>query len=359
MQKLRNKFPVLKQCIYANTAVTGLLSEDLMEWRQEHDLDYLIGGSHMKGKSFEETPQINATVGRFFNCKAKNVALVPNFTLGLNMLLEGLPKNQTILLLKTDYPSLNWSFETRGFTLDYLEIDANLEARIYDKIKAGGIDVLALSLVQWINGIKIDLDFLKRLKSEFEDLIIIVDGTQFCGTSQFNFEDSGIDILGASAYKWLLSGYGNGFVLVKEEVKNRFQLKSIGNGSVNRDITKRNAIPFCKHLEPGHLDSLNFGSLKFSLDFLHNIGIEHISNQIQTLSRKAKTGFSALGLLEDHVSNRSIHSTIFNIKGDQRLFEKLSNENVVCSQRGAGIRLSFHFYNTESEIDTILSILKA
>ncbi len=42
MQNLRKKFPVLKQCIYANTPATGLLYEDLLEWRQEHDLDYLI-----------------------------------------------------------------------------------------------------------------------------------------------------------------------------------------------------------------------------------------------------------------------------------------------------------------------------
>ena len=47
MQNLRKKFPVLNQCIYANTASAGLLSEDLMEWRQGHDLDFLIGGSEL------------------------------------------------------------------------------------------------------------------------------------------------------------------------------------------------------------------------------------------------------------------------------------------------------------------------
>lgn len=359
MQSLRKKFPVLNQCIYANTAATGLLYEDLLEWRQEHDLDYLIGGSQMKAKSFEETPQINVTVGSFFNCKAENVALVPNFTLGLNMLLEGLPKDQRILLLKEDYPSLNWPFETRGFNLEYVEITFNLEELIYEKVKSGNIDVLALSLVQWVNGIKIDLDFLKRLKQEFNNLIIIVDGTQFCGTSQFDFEDSGIDVLGASAYKWLLSGYGNGFVMFKEDVKERFDLKFIGNGSVDRDITKRNDIPFCKHLEPGHLDSLNFGSLRFSLDFFGKIGMNHISDQLQKLSQKAKNDFSDLGLLEEKVVERSMHSTVFKIKGDNQLFQKLSDEDVVCALRGDGIRLSFHFYNTENEIDAIVDILKS
>ncbi len=359
MQNLRNKFPVLKQCIYANTAATGLLYEDLMEWRQEHDLDYLIGGSEMKAKNFEEMFTIRKAVGDFFDCKSDNVALVPNFTLGLNMLLEGLPKNQNILLLNNDYPSLNWPFETRNFNREYVEIDEYLEDKIYEKVKKGNIDVLALSVVQWLNGIKIDLGFLSSLKKEYPNLLIIVDGTQFCGTQRFSFQDSAIDVLGASAYKWLLSGYGNGFMLVKEEAKKRFDLKFIGNGSVDRDITKREEIPFCKYLEPGHLDSLNFGSLKFSLSFLESIGLNHIENHLNELSNKAKSAFSSLGLLEKEVIERKGHSTIFNIKGDKQVYNKLIQENVVCVQRGSGIRLSFHFYNTENEVNAIVDMLKS
>ena len=196
MQELRKKFPVLEECIYANTAATGLLNTDLFEWRREHDHEYLIGGSKMKQKGFENTHLINRAVGDFFGCRKDNVALTPNFSLAMNLLLEGLPKDQNILLLKEDYPSLNWGFETRNFKRNYLDIDEKLEDNIYRAVKEDKIDVLALSVVQWINGIKIDLDFLKQLKKEFPDLMIMADGTQFCGTQRFNFESSGIDILG-------------------------------------------------------------------------------------------------------------------------------------------------------------------
>ena len=357
MQELRKKFPVLEECIYANTAATGLLNTDLFEWRRKHDHEYLIGGSKMKQEGFENIHLINLAVGDFFDCRKDNVALTPNFSLAMNLLLEGLPKDQNILLLKDDYPSLNWGFETRNFKRTYLDIDENLEDNIYRALKADKIDVLALSVVQWINGIKIDLDFLKQLKKEFPDLMIMADGTQFCGTQRFNFEDSGIDILGASTYKWLLAGYGNGFILVKDVIKKRFDLKAIGNGSVDRDISKKDSIPFCKHLEPGHLDSLNFGSLQFSLKFLQNIGLENIETQLKSLSDKAKTEFSKLGLLEEFAIQRKEHSTIFNIKGGQERFDRLQSEGVVCAQRGAGIRLSFHFYNTEDEVDKIAKIL--
>lgn len=358
MQNLRKKFPVLNQCIYANTAATGLMSEDLMEWRQGHDLDYLIGGSEMKMKNFEKIPEIRGVVGNFFQCKSENVALVPNFSIGLNILLEGLQKNQNVLLLEGDYPSVNWPFESRKFNIEYAKIDGLLEERIYDQAAKGKINILAFSIVQWINGIKIDLEFLKKLKKDFPNVMIIADGTQFCGTEQFGFQDSGVDILGSSGYKWLLAGFGNGFFLVKDEIKERFNLKFTGYGAVMGDESKKENIPFCRHLEPGHLDSLNFGSLRYAMDFLEEIGMEHIQTQLKRLSHKAREEFSALGLLENSVIQREGHSTIFNIKGDKALFQKLSGHDVVCSPRGTGIRLSFHFYNTEEEIESIAKMLK-
>ncbi|MGN7515130.1 MAG: aminotransferase class V-fold PLP-dependent enzyme [Allomuricauda sp.] len=358
MQNLRKKFPVLNQCIYANTASAGLLSEDLMEWRQGHDLDYLIGGSEMKNKGFAHMPEIKKTVGKFFNCKPENVALVPNFSLGFNLLLEGLPKDKKVLLVNKDYPSVNWPFETRGFERDYVDADEHMEENIHAKVKSGAVDILALSLVQWVNGVRIDFDFLKKLKKDFPNLMIMADGTQYCGTEPFDFEDSGIDILGTSAYKWLLAGYGNGFYLVKDGVMDQFELKGIGNGSVDNDASKRNSITFCKFLEPGHLDSLNFGSLEFALNFLDEIGLENVEAQLQRLSKRAMSAFSELDLLEPAVVKRKQHSTIFNIKGDEKLFTKLTEENVVASPRGGGIRLSFHFYNTEEEIDVVATLLK-
>lgn len=357
MEKLRKQFPVLNQCIYANTAATGLLYDDLLEWRQEHDLDYLIGGSTMKQKSNAMHVATRKVVGAFFNCEPDNVALVPNFTIGLNFLVEGLSKKEKVLLVEGDYPSLNWPFESRGLGIEYIAISKNFENQIYDTIKAKGITVLAISVVQWLNGIKIDLSFLKKLKSDFKDLLIICDGTQFLGTSVFDFAASGIDIIGASAYKWLLSGYGNGFVLVKEEAKKRFSLVTDGYGSGRNSIESKKLRTFCKHLEPGHLDSLSFGSLQFSLEFLNKIGVEKIENQLKQLSETAKTAFEKLGILDEVVVSRKQHSTIFNIKADKKVFNRLLDNDVICVQRGNGIRLSFHFYNTVAEVDKIASVL--
>ena len=67
----------------------------------------------------------------------------------------------------------------------------------------------------------------------------------------------------------------------------QFDVKGIGNGSVNNDASQRNNISFCKHLEPGHLDSFNFGSLEFAINFLDEIGLEDIQAHLNKLSKKA------------------------------------------------------------------------
>ncbi|MFD2587834.1 aminotransferase class V-fold PLP-dependent enzyme [Croceitalea marina] len=359
MEQIRKQFPILNHSIYANTAASGLLYDDLLEWRQGHDLDYLIGGSEMKQNSNRMHSETRRVVGEFFNCNPENVALVPNFTIGLNFLVEGLDKKEKVLLIEGDYPSLNWPFESRGFAIEYLAVSENLEECIYDAIKTNGITVLALSVVQWLNGIMVDLTFLKKLKTQFKDLLIISDGTQFLGTRSFNFLESGIDIIGASAYKWLLSGYGNGLLLIKEEVKERFKLVAKGFGSGRNSLENNHKRTFCKHLEPGHLDSLSFGSLQFSLEFLSKIGLKKIAEQNNKLSDKARNEFNEFGLLDDIVVKRNTHSTIFNMKANQRVFNKLLEHNVVCVQRGDGIRISFHFYNTLDEVDEIVKILKS
>jgi len=155
-----------------------------------------------------------------------------------------------------------------------------------------------------------------------------------------------------------LAGYGNGFILFKDRVNEFSKVETIGFNAANTNPELKNSIRFAKHFEPGHLDTLNFGTLKHSLGLLTIIGKDVIAEQLKSLSVSAKKEFLALGLLEEAVALRTDHSTIFNIKGDDSMFEHLTKNNILCSQRGNGIRFSFHYYNTLEEIKHIVRIIK-
>jgi selenocysteine lyase/cysteine desulfurase len=356
---LRKSFPVVKHTLYANTAAIGLMSEELMEWRQEHDLDFLIGGSEMKMESFQMISGVRDTLGRFLGCRRDRIALVPNFSLGLNILLEGLPKESRILLLQTDYPSVNWPFESRGFPVEYALLDHRVEEQIDNKLKEGKFDVLAFSLVQWENGLRIDPDFIKFLREQYPDLLMIADGTQYCGAFDFDFDTSGLDILGGSGYKWMLAGTGNGYMLFSERASDRLSPKTTGFNSVNGKLEDKGAIRLAKHLEPGHLDSLCFGSLGFSIEKLMDWGMDTIEKHNALLIQKAIEELVSLGLVDNSIRSRKVHGNIINMWGGDRLFNYLAEKDVCCSQRGGGIRLSFHLYNTEEEVDRLIQLLKS
>ncbi|PKA83328.1 selenocysteine lyase/cysteine desulfurase [Ulvibacter sp. MAR_2010_11] len=357
MEDLRKEFPVLSKYIYLNTASSGLISKSLVSWRQSHDIALHKDASVFRDLHKEHIKSIRRTAGRFFGAAENEIALLPNYSFGLNTLLEGLPKSNKVLLLNKDYPSINWPFEQRGFQLCYTDIDENLENNILQAVAEHQPDVFAFSIVQYLNGIKLDFDFLKQLKAYHPNLLLVADGTQYLGTEVFNFSESPIDVLGASCYKWLLAGYGNGVFMIKTEAQSKIHPSTIGFNSADAVFGNRDEIPFMKHFEPGHQDTLNYGSLEQAILNLEAIGMEDVSEKIATLSKKAKLRFTELGLLEDAVVKRSKHSNIFNIKGDSALFQKLKEQKIICSERDKGIRVSFHFYNTEADLETLCKIL--
>lgn len=350
------QFPLLSNFTYLNTASSGILSASIVEWRKSHDDDFFQQGSNFRLLQREFLQDVREHVARFFNSKAENTFLVQNLSIGFNTFLDGLSADHRFLLVASDYPSVNYPVESRGFSCAYALADENLEQNILARIEAFKPTVLALSLVQYTNGIKIDLNFLKRLKENYPELLIIGDGTQFCGTTAFNFETSGLDVLMSSGYKWMLSGYGNGFVLLKDHVApHLYQDRTHHPLPTEPFLKDRTLLSLC--FEPGHLDTLNFGTLKQAILYFESLGTDFISNRLESLGEMAKKAFSSRGLLANSVVARAEHSTIFNIPTSNELNQRLQEANILVSPRGDGLRISFHFYNTVEDLEKLLSIL--
>ena len=357
MEDLRKDFPVAENYTYLNTASCGLLSKSLVAWRHQHDLNLLEGGSIFRDKHKAHIREIRNRLADFFSTSEDTIALVPNFSFGMNTILSGISKNKKILLLKGDYPSISWPVELRDFEVCYAEIDEHLEENIELAMAEHHPDIFAFSMVQYISGILMDTEFLHRLKAYHPELLLIADATQYLGTVDFNFAESPIDVMGTSAYKWMLAGYGNGFFMIQPEAQAQILPKTIGYNSADFTFGNKDEIGLIGHLEPGHQDTLNYGSLGESVAFLQKTGMKRVEEHLTELKTEAKREFEKRGLLEKAVSVRENHSTIFNLKGDRELFDKLAANNIICSLRGKGIRVSFHIYNNRSDLLKLLEII--
>lgn len=357
MKNLRKAFPVLRQYVYLNTASCGLLSEKVFEYRQDHDLDLLISGSVFRDKHGETLEKVRETVGEFFNCASKRVGLIHNFSNGFNTLLEGIDKMSKILLLKEDYPSINWAVKSRDFDVCYAQIDEDLEKNIEKALIENKPDLFCFSIVQYESGIKLQPAFLREMKEKFPNTLFVADGTQYIGTEKFDFDASKIDVLMASCYKWMNAGFGNGIMLFQDDVPKKIDPKSCGYNSYQGKYKVEDG-NFLGKFEPGHQDALNFGSIMAAIKFINSVGIDLIEERIQLLSKKAKEELEKLGFLDEAVVKRTVHSSIFNIGGDAKLLQFLNSKNIICSMKDPGVRVSFQYFNTEEEIDLLIKVLK-
>jgi len=350
---MKNLFPILSNITYLDTASSCILSKSLFDWRRQHDQEFFEKGSVFRTDQAAFLSGVKKSVAGFFNSKINNTFLVPNFSFAFNTLLSGLSPKNRFLILAEEYPSVSFPIKNSGFEFKELAIDEHLEENIFYAIREYKPTILAFSMVQYINGMKIEKSLIKKIKENFPELLLVADGTQYCGTENFDFENSGLDVLAASGYKWMLAGYGNGFILLSDRIG--IQLYAdIDFSSVPSEFTSRGKNDLSLLFEPGHLDTLNFGSLQQSILFLQKLGMDHIESRIRTLAHKAKEAFSERALLEEVIVKSKSHSSIFNIKGDDILFQKLQAENIVCIQRGKGIRVGFHFFNTEDDLERLL-----
>lgn len=358
MKNFAKLFPILSQYTYLNTPSSGLLSVPVMEWRQEHDLDFLVQGSLLKENQGTILGSVREKVGELFSCEANRVALVPNFSYGFNTLLEGIKTHKKVLLLEGDYPSINWPFESRDFDVKYTQISPNLEEVVAQAFKKDTPDIFAFSLVQWLDGLKINQGFLKELKALYPDTLFLADATQYVGTEVFDFDNSALDAIGASTYKWMNAGYGNGFFLFKESIVDRVAPSTTGFNSVQGKYKPQEG-NFLGRFEPGHQDTLNYGSLGVAIDVINQLGMGVIDKRIKDINIKAKEMFLENGLLSKAIAERESHGAFFNITGDDKTIIKLKNQDILTMVRGEGVRVGFHYFNTEDDLAHLLEVIKS
>ena len=336
------KFPALENKIYLDTARSGLMYNELLCWRKEHEIDFLNRGSQFRSNHEILLEKTRIEINKFLGSNNLTTFLVQNFSVGLSLLLKTIKTDKTVLMVKDDYSSIINQVLCSGLKHTLVDNNFDVEAQILNGINKNNPDLFIFSIVQHIDGTFIDLDFIKQVKKDFPQILIIADGTQFCGTQFFNFQSSEIDVLISSGYKWMLGGYGNGFISF--------------NDKYQKSHFKINEQHFMDLFEPGHHDTLNFGSLLFSLKKISNYGIDKIEKKINSLSFYTLEKLKTKKVLASKIIKRSSHSNIFNIRGDEKLFQHLLENNIICSKRGDGIRISINFYNTKDEIDYFLSI---
>lgn len=352
----KEHFDIPTDITYLNTPGNGVLPRQVHQWRSAREQSFFDLNSLLRDQQADLINTVRDSLGNTFGAQAQQVFCTPNFSFGYSTLLDLLLKETTFLLLDEDYPSLNYPIISRNFSYQRIPLNAQLEMNIREAVTQYKPDVLALSMIQYINGIKIDLNFIKELKHDFPQLLIIGDGTQYFGTEPFSFIESGFDAVGGSGYKWLLSGFGNGFLMLSDQFI-EFLQRVIGAIARPKEAMWAGKSMLQTFFEPGHQDTLSHGTLGQSLALLNSLGLEAVGKHIRDLSQLAHEELNKRQLLLPEVAARTTRSSLINIQISPAHYTTLMESGVKCFPRGSGIRIGIHLYNTEDDLHRFLQII--
>ena len=223
---------------------------------------------------------------------------------------------------------------------------------------------LTISHVEFASGFRNNLAALGDLCRE-RDIWFVVDAIQSLGVVEVDVKSCNVDILAADGHKWLLAPEGAAIFYCADEKREQLINTNVGWASVvnprdflNYDLTQK---PDATRFEEGSYNSVGLYGLKAAIDLLHAIGIPAIKAQVLELTAHLIAGLAAKGyrVITPKADADRAGIVIFEseMHTPTEIYETLYTENIITAERGSGVRVSPHFYNTISEIERLLEVL--
>ncbi|HXV57154.1 MAG TPA: aminotransferase class V-fold PLP-dependent enzyme [Gaiellaceae bacterium] len=276
---------------------------------------------------------------------AADVALVPAVSVGAGIVAASIdaPPGSNVVLYERDFTSalLPWqSLVKRGVELRLLPLERLAE----------GVDertaVVAASLVQSSDGRILDLAALRETGAR-----IFLDATQALGAIDADL--SGVDYVAAHGYKWLLCPRGLGFLAVRPDRREELEPWTAGWKSRPDPYSDYYGLPELTE-DARRLDVsvpwLPAAGSRASLELLTSLGAERIGAHDLGLAR----AFAArLGLPEP-----AAPIVRFSVADAEAAAERLRESGVACAARDGSVRLSFHLYNGDEDVELAATALE-
>ena len=300
--------------------------------------------------------------------EARRVAFVPNASYGLNAILSGLAlkKSSRVLVPENEFPAAVYAVrqlcERSGATMvsapcanGCLDLD-----RLQALLKRGA-DVLAMSWVQYFNGFRNDVGAISRICHE-HGCFFLVDVTQGAGAVPFNMRRDGVDAIACGTQKWLLGQTGGGFFSISSSAIRAVVPPYAGWLSYDWGYTwgdlqrwNRPKLPDGRFWEVGTYPFYSVRLVHAGLSLLTQCGIGNVFARILALHARLIDSLAPSQYRPVLIGTNRNRSGIVSFSGPKSaaLHRYLTTKNIYVSLREGNIRVSPHFYNTETEIDRL------
>jgi len=302
-------------------------------------------GKLLFGAWLERARRARQSVAGLLGIELERVVLGSSSAPLLGAIATSLPDGARVLAPINEHnsnliPYLNQA--RRGIQLECVPL-SDLASRV-----ERGISVVSCSVVQSLTGEVADVDRIGRAARETGALFCL-DLSQACGWLPLSGDSA--DVLVCSVYKWLCSPIGGAFLVVRPDLVDRFH-PVIPSWIAGADVM---AAPYGADFAwaPGirKLDAvpnlISMIGLQASIQTIQDIGVGRIYEHNVGLANRFRSG---LGLAP---SNSAIVTVAW-----PGACARLASAGIRATEWQGNLRVSFHFYNCEQDVDRALEVLR-
>ena len=209
------------------------------------------------------------------------------------------------------------------------------------------VDVVAFSLVQSADGYVADYAAVVEA-ARAHGALVVVDATQACGW--LPFDGSPADVVAVGAYKWLMSPRGTAFMYLDPGLAERVSPHSAGWFATEDVFGTYYGGPLRLAASARRFDTspawFNWIATAPALELINRIGVAAIHEHDLRLANRFREG---LGLEPGD-------SAIVSAESPQAE-AAFARAGILASARAGRLRVSFHVYNTDEDVDAALNAL--
>lgn len=375
LKTLEEQFPVNNNCMYLNHAAVSPWPRCTSNAVQKFAEENCQTGAQGYLTWLKKDQDLRIKLAKLVGSKNPDcVALVKNTSEALSMVAYGLDwqAGDIVLISDDEFPSnrIVWESLTQKFGVIVQKVHISKddpEAEILDAINSSTLKpkLISVSAVQYASGIKLDLAKLGEA-CKTNNVLFCVDAIQAVGAMEFKCDEWHIDFAMADGHKWMLGPEGLGFFFVKQNHIQNLNLYQYGwhmiKGAGDFSIKDWQPVDTAQRFECGSPNMLAGYALEASTDLLLELGLENISNAIESnhaflLEKLQELGAEILSPLSPDI-RAGILTFRFEGVDSGTLYQELMSKNVVCANRGGGVRFSPHFHTTKACMENAIGVVK-
>lgn len=368
--QFRARFPILARRTYLNSCSQGALSIEV-----EAAFGAFTDSWHDLGSPWdlwiEGTERFRAAFAASIGAEPDEVAVVPSASAAINTIasaLEFRAPRARVVMGEFEFPTMAqiWlAQQRRGASIAWVRSDGEtLPVERY----AAAIDertlIVPATHVCFRNGFRTDIAALATICRE-RGAYLFLDDYQRTGSGPIDVRALGVDFMVTGCLKYLIGPPGVALLYVRRELIERLEPTVTGwFGRANPfefRIDRLDWSPSARRFEAGTPPIPSVYGATAGLELLGRVGYGEIERRIAALAGRFIDGALAAGYVVKTSRDPARRGPLVVLKSASagEMVARLAARGVIGSSRGDGLRISFHAYNDESDVEAVLAALVA